>query len=602
MKNHMSLISLVLFTIFLFGFGTLKTEAAEPEIIDSGICGRYYFDPSRVVTWELDDTGTLSFRGDWNISTYSKGNLPPWFAYWEQITNVVIEEGVLGIGDYAFYGCENIQSVSVPDSVKTIGESAFTGCSNLKSVYATDINTWCTIRFASEDANPLSTGALLYCGEQVVTEVTIEYSVSAYSFSGYTALKSVKFSEYAGTIGTGAFMNCTGLTSITLPQSIRQIHPKTFSGCTNLRNIDIPNSVNLIDDLAFYNCISLTEIVLPDVCELRGAFRGCTGLTNVIMPNGAAFISNGVFSDCTGLQSVTLPDSTTNIEGWAFNDCTGLESITIPKNVEYISENAFVNCSNLKIIEFLGIPKAIDTRAFSGCPVWHVLFPGSESDWNNIQFDDGYNILAYTTIHYNYTGGELIDPQTGRCSLCADVTCQHIWDNGKITQEPNCLRSGSVTYTCTVCKFTRNEYLEKKTEHTYSNDCATQCSVCGLTRPTDHHYTNEWHQSETHHWRECPLCKEKDPYSYGQHAPGEIKEDRVYCGCGYLISGPPLPTTAPTTEPTAPSSEPETAPSTEPRVPDVHDTESDNSVWWSVLGVFLLCGGIAGGVLWKKYF
>ena len=36
------------------------------------------------------------------------------------------------IGDYAFYGCENLKEIVIPDSVKRIGDSAFDDCKNLK--------------------------------------------------------------------------------------------------------------------------------------------------------------------------------------------------------------------------------------------------------------------------------------------------------------------------------------------------------------------------------------------------------------------------------------------------------------------------------------
>ena len=45
----------------------------------------------------------------------------------EDITNVVIPEGVTSIDDYAFYDCSNLTSVTIPDSVTYIGNGAFWG-------------------------------------------------------------------------------------------------------------------------------------------------------------------------------------------------------------------------------------------------------------------------------------------------------------------------------------------------------------------------------------------------------------------------------------------------------------------------------------------
>ena len=48
--------------------------------------------------------------------------------------NVIIPDGVTGIGDSAFAYCRDITNIMIPDSVTSIGERAFQNCSNLISL------------------------------------------------------------------------------------------------------------------------------------------------------------------------------------------------------------------------------------------------------------------------------------------------------------------------------------------------------------------------------------------------------------------------------------------------------------------------------------
>ena len=47
--------------------------------------------------------------------------------------NVIIPDGVTGIGDSAFFRCDNLTSVTIPDGVTSIGDSAFFLCRRVPS-------------------------------------------------------------------------------------------------------------------------------------------------------------------------------------------------------------------------------------------------------------------------------------------------------------------------------------------------------------------------------------------------------------------------------------------------------------------------------------
>ena len=55
-----------------------------------------------------------------------------------QDTAYSIPKGTASIGDYAFYGCEQLEDITVPDSVTEIGEEAFCGCASLTDIAVPD--------------------------------------------------------------------------------------------------------------------------------------------------------------------------------------------------------------------------------------------------------------------------------------------------------------------------------------------------------------------------------------------------------------------------------------------------------------------------------
>ena len=110
--------------------------AAEPAVLASGWSG--------YTTWELFENGTLVFspsdelwNGKCNMKNYWKvnGKLSlPWDAYAEQITTVVIKNGIHAVGQMAFYELPNLKSVYLGRDVEEIRDYAFKNCKSLESV------------------------------------------------------------------------------------------------------------------------------------------------------------------------------------------------------------------------------------------------------------------------------------------------------------------------------------------------------------------------------------------------------------------------------------------------------------------------------------
>ena len=87
------------------------------------------------LTWEFNpETGTLTISGTGAMENYSS-RTAPWYAYADQITNLVVKENVLSIGKYALDGCSNLKTVSIPSTLTLIDQYAFNSASQMTDVY-----------------------------------------------------------------------------------------------------------------------------------------------------------------------------------------------------------------------------------------------------------------------------------------------------------------------------------------------------------------------------------------------------------------------------------------------------------------------------------
>ena len=306
--------------------------------------------------------------------------------------DVVIPEGVIAIGNFAFSGCEGLTSVVIPDGVQEINSYAFSGCTSLPSVVIPE--------------GVIAIGDSAFRGCESLASVAIPNSlkeIGYYAFSGCTSLTSVVIPEGVIAIGDSAFRGCESLASVAIPNSVKKIGSYAFSGCTSLTSVEIapehprfyvenglvisrkersvilapggltsaviPEGVIAIGYSAFSDCEGLTSVTIPEgVKQIGGsAFSGCTSLTSVVIPEGVKGIGGSAFSGCTSLTSVVIPESVTWIGQEAFSGCTGLASITIPTSVAEIGPYAFQGCTGLTSLTLSEGIAVIDRCAFEGC-------------------------------------------------------------------------------------------------------------------------------------------------------------------------------------------------------------------------------------------
>lgn len=364
---------------------------------------------------------------------------------------------------YAFSGHSDLASITIPSTIQSIGEGAFLECDGLKKVYVSSIEDWCKIDFSYSDANPLNIGADLYVDNKLVTDVTIPdgvKSIGKYAFCGYSSLKSISFPSSIRSIGASAFDDCYSLDKVYATNIEDWCKIKFEDGFSNpifyagkiyidgelATDITIPKGITKICDYAFANCDTITNVVIPNSVISIGdsAFSVCYSLKNISIPNSVVNIGEGAFSSCSNLEKVEITDGIKFIKDYTFTSCEKLNTIIIPQSVKKIGYLAFDNERNLS----------------------NVLFKGSKSQWNSIDFTDGNTSLVESVIHYDV---KFVEKKAPTCvNKGYDLySCSECSDGVKINYTDP-LGHNVVSGICERCGKSEEDCVESA--HPYSDD------------------------------------------------------------------------------------------------------------------------------------
>ncbi|MCL2327276.1 MAG: leucine-rich repeat protein [Bacteroidetes bacterium] len=320
-----------------------------------------------IPTWKIYGN-TLVISGKGTLPNYRSDchryDDTPWKGWRNEITSIIIENGVQGFQDNYFSNCNNLMYISIPASVIKIVSVSYPrhilmeNCKNLKSISVDSNNP----NYSSEDG-------ILF--DKKKTEL-IKYPEGKKD-ANYIVPNSVTL------IGNGAFSNCVNLSSITLPEGVR-IDNNIFSGCINLKSLFIPASIELVGNMGwtglFHNCKNLISInvdsnnphyrsengVLFEICdfeEMRKTLiiypEGKTD-TIYIIPNDVTDIGEYAFFDSIRLMNIIVPQSVKNIQQDAFFSYNGLNLTTIyveNNNLYYCSENGVLfNKEKTKLLKY----------------------------------------------------------------------------------------------------------------------------------------------------------------------------------------------------------------------------------------------------------
>lgn len=251
------------------------TKPATTTKADVAASGNYGAEGANV-KWTLDSKGKLTFSGKGAMKDFVAVDgdepIPMWHGN-EAVKEIVIENGITRIGDFAFDYCTEVESITIPDSVTSIGTFAFNKCSKLESITIPD---------------------------SVI-------SIDSMAFALCSGLKTITIPDSVTSLGEDAFFYCTNLTSVKLSNNLECIEDATFFFCESLESVEIGNKVKSIKNSAFACCFKLKDVTLPESVNYIGddAFFRCQSLDTITIENPDCEIYDSYSTICNEYDSIT---------------------------------------------------------------------------------------------------------------------------------------------------------------------------------------------------------------------------------------------------------------------------------------------------------
>lgn len=276
------------------------------------------------VLWSHDGAGTMFVSGTGNMADIYQVMACPWDSHKNDITRVVIEDGVTSIGAGCFVGYPNLSSVDVHVSMKSIGMNAFRDCQKLKSITL------------GSNVTTIGSDAFYNCTamEDVYCYVLPQNHVMSWAEDLNRAFKadgSTKFHVY----------NVPDWSSIS--SNVRANFDSYLAGN------EAPDRVLWSHDGAGTMTFSGTGNMADYISLSNRPWHGVqNSITRAVIEEGVARIGMDAFYGFDKLASVEIPNTVTSIGASSFYG-TVLTSVEIPAGMKSIESGAFLG-SNLATV------------------------------------------------------------------------------------------------------------------------------------------------------------------------------------------------------------------------------------------------------------
>ena len=461
----------------------------------------------------------------------------------DALTTVKLGSGLTEIPASTFEHCDVLESLRIPRRVMTIGDNAFKDCVKLTSI---------TI---PRSVTKISSNAFSY------PKILTIYGVAGTYAETFAKENSIKFVDQQ-IKATAASLDKTELTinKGAAAQLNLSVTPENFTDPVTWKTTD--DKVVTISDSGEVKAVGVgtatIKVVVGDVsasCKVT-VLQPVTGInlnkSSLTMDALSTFrMTASVYPDSANDKRITWSSSDPAIasvdenglvtalkKGTATITAAAMDGSGVKSTCKVTVSNTAYVCTAPTQLES---PHNYDN---SCTDVWSYKLNGASS--LNVTFDartemeDGFDYLYILDGSGKevgkYTGKELagktvsVPGDTVQIRVASDdagnawgfkvtsvtagsETCQHVWDNGKVTKQPTETETGVKTFTCTRCGETKTETIPKLThEHSYKAVVtAPTCTAKGYTTHTctcGDSYVDTYTDALGHAWNNGKVTKE----------------------------------------------------------------------------------------------
>lgn len=436
-----------------YRYNILSVADLTVEVVGTPISGIEY---NRILGIKTTEEITIPSTVQYSGKTFGVIRIGKSALYNADVKSVIVPEGIIAIGEQAFYWCDNLESITLPSTLASIEGMAFGDCSKLKEVHISDLSAWCNITFDSywgyENSNPLGQANDLYLNNELIEECVIPETVTEIKsgvFAG-ASFHSLSIPNTVTTIGESAFGG-SGILYLELPTSINMIPDEAFESCVKLQTVVLHNSIKEIGQKAFQNCTSLKMVSFMGNIKSIGekAFDKCNNMTDIYCSAATPpTIKENTFSNMTYMfTNLHVPEGTNETYASADNwkkfitivddaqtapitefEVDGIYYEIISENqVAVIAKNDGAYSGDIVIPERVKLNStdyfitAIADNAFKGCRnLISISFPISLNIVGNSAFENCYSIKEITFgIHVKEIGASAFRG----CEELIQITC-----------------------------------------------------------------------------------------------------------------------------------------------------------------------------------